>query len=127
MRDAKPVVMPRLKDTTKLLNAVLRVLPVIPMLWPRKKASAAPYVFGALGIAIAGGITAVMFFSPRTRNRTLGIAKDSYGKVLGQLEQLGIGERLGLSSGDPATTTASHSNGLGAETGGASHATPTTY
>lgn len=127
MRDAANVVMPRLKDTTKLFNTVLRALPVIPMLWPRKKASVAPYILGAMGIAIAGGITAVMFFSPRTRNRTLGIAKDSYGKVLGQLEQLGIGERLGLSSGDRSATAAAHSNGLAGETDAVSHASPTTY
>ena len=119
--------MPRLKDTTKLFNTVLRALPVIPMLWPRKKSSVFPYILGAVGVVIAGGITAVMFLSPRTRSRTLSVAKDSYGKVLGQLEQLAIGERLGLSGGGRTTSADSHSNGLAPETTGASHASPTTY
>ena len=117
----------RMKDTNKLLNNVLRALPAIPMLWPTKKTSVLPYILGAFGVAIVGGITAVMLFSPRTRNRTLGIAKDSYGKVRGQLGELAIAERLGLSGGDRMTTPDSSSNGLGLETTGTSHASSTTY
>ena len=117
----------RMKDTNKLVNNVLRALPAIPMLWPRKKASVVPYVLGAFGVAIVGGIAAVMIFSPRTRTRTLGIAKDSYGKVRGQLGQLAIGERLGLSGSDRTTTPDPYANGLGPETAGAGHASNTTF
>ena len=109
----------RMKDTNKLIKNVLRALPAIPYFAP-KKSSAVPYILGALGIAIVGGITAVMILSPRARNRTLGIAKDGYGKVRGQLGQLAIGERLGLSHEERATTPEAYSNGLGGENVGVS-------
>ena len=117
----------RIKDTTKLMNNVLRALPVIPMLWPRKKASVAPYVLGALGVAIAGGIAAVMFLSPRTRTRTLSIAKEGFGKVRGQLEELGIAERLGLALGDRTTTPEPYANGLAPESNGVTRASHSTF
>ena len=115
----------RMKDTNKLLNTVLLALPAIPLLWPKKKTSVAPYILGAVGVAIVGGITAVMILSPRTRNRTLSLAKDSYGKVRGQLGELALGERLGLTGGERATTSEPYANGLGPETTGASHASDT--
>jgi hypothetical protein len=117
----------RMKDTNKLIKNVLRALPAIPLLMPKKRASVLPYVLGALGVAIVGGITAVMILSPRTRNRTLGIAKDGYGKVRGQLGQLAIGERLGLSHEERSTTPDAYSNGLGAENTGASRTGNATY
>jgi hypothetical protein len=117
----------RMKDTNKLMKNVLRALPAIPMLWPRKKASVLPYILGAVGVAIAGGIAAVMILSPRTRTRTLGIAKESYGKVRGQLGELAIGERLGLSHGERTTTPDPYSNGLGHESDGAPHASNSTF
>ena len=82
-RDAHRQPMLRMKDTNKLIKNVLRALPAIPLIRRRRRASITPYILGALGIAIVGGITAVMLLSPRTRNRTLGMAKDSYGKVRG--------------------------------------------
>jgi hypothetical protein len=104
----------RMKDTNKLIKNILRALPAIPRI-RAKRPSVVPYILGAVGLAIVGGITAVMILSPRTRSRTLGIAKDSYGKVRGQLGQLGIGERLGLSHGDRGTMPDAYSNGLDVE------------
>ena len=106
----------RMKDTNKLLKNVLRALPAIPYLAP-KKTSVVPFVLGALGVAAIGGIAAVMIFSPRTRYRALDIAKDGYGKVLGQMDHLGISSKLGLASAERSTTPEAYSNGLGGDTG----------
>ncbi|HSO39529.1 MAG TPA: hypothetical protein VLT33_43685 [Labilithrix sp.] len=87
-----------MKETNKLFKNILRALPAIsaiPFLAP-KKTSVLPYVLGAVGVAVVGGIAAVMIFSPRTRYRALDIAKDGYGRVRGQLDELGVGEKLGL-------------------------------
>ena len=81
----------RMKDTNKLFKNVLRAIP----LFAPKKTSILPFVLGAIGVALAGGIAAVMVFSPRTRYRALDIAKDGIGKVRGQMDQLGISEKLG--------------------------------
>ena len=106
----------RMKDTTKLLNNVLRALPAIPFIAP-KKTSVVPFVLGAIGVAAIGGIAAVMIFSPRTRYRALDIAKDGYGKVRGQMDQLGISDKLGLTSGERNTTPGGYSNGLVSDAG----------
>ena len=109
----------RMKDTNKLFKNLLRALPAIPFLAP-KKTSIAPFVLGAIGVAIAGGIAAVMVFSPRTRYRALDIAKDGYGKVRGQLDSLGVSEKLGLSNEGRGTASGGYQNGLVTE-GGASY------
>jgi flagellar biosynthesis/type III secretory pathway M-ring protein FliF/YscJ len=110
----------RMKDTNKLLKNVLRALPAITATLPffaPKKTSVVPFVLGAIGVAAVGGIAAVMIFSPRTRYRALDIAKDGYGKVLGQMDQLGISEKLGLASGDRTKTPEPYANGLVHDTG----------
>ncbi len=112
----------RMKDTNKLIKNVLRALPVIQLRRQRRRDIAVSYLLGAIGVAIAGGIAAVMILSPRTRNRTLGMAREGYGKVRGQIEQLGIGERLGIARGERATTPEPYANGLGPESGGTRHA-----
>lgn len=111
----------RMKDTNKLLKTVLRALPVIPFIAP-KKTSLVPLVLGAIGVAAIGGIAAVMIFSPRTRDRALGIAKDGYGKVRGQIDHLGVAGKLGMPKGEHATPDA-YSNGLGGDVG-ASYSNP---
>lgn len=116
----------RMKDTRKLIKNIVRALPAIPVINPRRS-SVVPYILGAVGLAIVGGITAVMIMSPRTRDRTLGIARDGYGKVRGQLGQLGIGERLGLSHGERAAMPEAYSNGLGVEGAGSGRGTNATY
>jgi flagellar biosynthesis/type III secretory pathway M-ring protein FliF/YscJ len=111
----------RMKDTNKLIKNVLRALPAIPFIAPKKTSSVLPFVLGALGVAVAGGIAAVMVFSPRTRYRALDIAKDGYGKVKGQLDQLGISEKLGMSHAERNTTPGGYSNGLVNENAGSSY------
>jgi len=106
----------RMKDTNKLLKTVLRALPALPFIAP-KKTSVLPFVLGAIGVAAIGGIAAVMIFSPRTRYRALDIAKDGYGKVLGQMDQLGMAGKLGLSSAERSTSPDAYSNGLVGDTG----------
>jgi len=72
-----------------VLNGVLAAAPAIPYLTKRRATiSVASYVLGGLGIALVSGIAAVMFLSPRTRTRALGVAKDTYGKVNGKIGQL---------------------------------------
>ncbi len=112
MGDATAVAMIRMKDTNKLIKNVLRALPALPYFAP-KKTSIFPFVLGAIGVAVAGGIAAVMVFSPRTRYRALDIAKDGYGKVKGQMDQLGFSEKLGL--GERHTNPEPYANGLGSE------------
>jgi len=104
-RDAATRPMLRMKDTNKLIKNVLRALPALPFFAP-KKTSIAPFVLGAIGAAVIGGIAAVMIFSPRVRYRALDVAKDGYGKVKGQIDQLGLAEKLGMSqeAGERATS-----------------------
>ena len=64
------------------LRGVLAAVPAIPyVMRSRRQPSVAAYVIGGLGFAVLGGLAALMFFSPRTRNRALNAAKDTYGKV----------------------------------------------
>lgn len=112
-----------MKDTNKLLKNVLRALPAIsaiPFFAP-KKTSMLPYVLGVFGVAVVGGIAAVMVLSPRTRYRALDIAKDGYGKVRGQLDQLGISEKLGIGGDASISPQTGHANGLGVD--GSSYST----
>lgn len=106
----------RMKDTNKLIKNVLRAATAIsiPYFAPKKTSSILPFVLGAVGVAVAGGIAAVMVFSPRTRYRALDIAKDGYGKVKGQMDQYGISEKLGIANGagDRNTAPQAYSNGL---------------
>jgi hypothetical protein len=109
--DAASHAMISMKDTNKLLKNVIRALPAIPYFAP-KKTSLFPFILGAIGVAVAGGIAAVMVFSPKTRYRALDIAKDGYGKVKGQMDDLGISEKLGLDGAGERNTTPEYSNGL---------------
>lgn len=105
----------RMKDTNKLFKNVLRALPAIPFIAP-KKTSIAPFVIGVIGAAVVGGIAAVMVFSPRTRYRALDVAKEGYDRVRGQLDQLGVSEKLGISR-ERSTMPEPYSNGLVGESG----------
>ncbi|MBS2019958.1 MAG: hypothetical protein JST00_44250 [Deltaproteobacteria bacterium] len=104
------------KTTNKVIRNVTRAMPKalagvsIPFV-ARKRTSVLPYVLGAIGVAIAGGIAAVMIMSPRARHRALDVAKDGYGKVKGQA--IGITEKIGLAHGD--TEKQAYSNGLSPE------------
>jgi hypothetical protein len=105
------------KDTKKLFKNVLRALPAIPFIMPRRRVSIIPIVLGAVGVAVISGIAAVMLFSPRTRYRALDIAKDGYGKVKGQIDHLGWATKHAV-QGERTTSPEGFSNGLVGERGG---------
>jgi hypothetical protein len=73
---------------TKVLKTVIAAAPAIPYLYPRRRSNLGAYILGGVGFALAGGLAALMFFSPRTRTRALGVAKDTYGKVNGKITDL---------------------------------------
>ena len=100
-------------DTNKLLKNFLRAIPAVTAIssFPflaRRRESVLPYVLGGIAVAALGGVAAILAFSPRTRYRALDIAKDGYGKVRGQLDEMGISEKLGLEEQKPQA----YSNGL---------------
>ena len=81
------------KITTKKINRVLEgvvaAMPVIPyIMGARRRTPVTAYVLGGIGFAVAGGIAALMFFSPRTRYKALNVAKDTYGKVNDKISHL---------------------------------------
>jgi flagellar biosynthesis/type III secretory pathway M-ring protein FliF/YscJ len=80
----------------RMIKNALRAMPEIPYINERRSSAVLPFVLGALGVAVIGGIAALMVFSPRTRHRALGAAKDAYGKVQDQLGRSRIGEKLGV-------------------------------
>jgi hypothetical protein len=102
----------RNNDPQKLVRKLLRAMPEIPYVTP-KRTSIAPWVLGVLGVAIVGGITAAMILSPRTRYRTLDIARSGFGKMRGQR---GVTEKLGT-GGARTMATEPSANGLGGESG----------
>ncbi|HVH40977.1 MAG TPA: hypothetical protein VM925_01500 [Labilithrix sp.] len=72
-----------------VLKSVVAALPAIPYIMKsRQRTSITAYVLGGVGFAIAGGLAALMFFSPRTRTRALSVAKDTYGKVNDKISHL---------------------------------------
>lgn len=102
------------KTTNKVIKNVTRAMAgiSIPYIASKKKTSVLPFVLGAIGVAVAGGIAAVMIMSPRTRHRALDVAKDGYGKVRGQLDALGVSEKIGLKHDNVKQP---YSNGLSPE------------
>jgi hypothetical protein len=70
------------RNVNRMLKVLLGAMPAIPyVMRSRRRTPIGAYVLGGLGIAVAGGLTALMFFSPRTRSRALHAAKDTYEKV----------------------------------------------
>lgn len=74
----------------------------------RKSSSALPMVLGAIGVAIASGLAAVLIFSPRTRTRALDVAKGTASKIQGQIAHVGIGQ--GKPQTQPNGLSESHKN-----------------
>ncbi|HEY8075125.1 MAG TPA: hypothetical protein VIF62_13470 [Labilithrix sp.] len=81
-----------IKNSKKLIRKTLRNMPELPFEIPffARRTPVIPYVLGGIGVALMGAIAAVMIFSPRTRYRALGVAKDAYGKVQGKLDSMGV-------------------------------------
>jgi hypothetical protein len=86
-------------DPKKLIKSALRAMPDNRFIARRRRSTIVPLILGAIGVAVFGGIAAVMIFSPRTRHRALGMAKDRYGRVRGQIGQMDVPGKLGLRKG----------------------------
>lgn len=69
----------------------------------RQRPSVAAYVLGGIAFAVAGGLVALMFFSPRTRHRALHAAKGTYGKVNEKFNRLRTGRTRGTQEEVPAS------------------------
>lgn len=90
------------KKIKKVLSGVISALPAaVPyVMRSRRQSSIAAYVLGGIGVAVVGGLAAVMFLSPRTRTRALTAAKDTYGKVNEKIGHLRSHESaIGMSNG----------------------------
>ena len=109
----RPTAMNSIKDSKKLIRKALRNMPKLPFEVPflARRTSVMPYVLGGIGVALMGAIAAVMIFSPRTRYRALGAAKDAYGKVQGKLDDMGVhigmnnAGKNGMSTPEPYATS----------------------
>lgn len=67
------------KYVKHLIAAAPAAIPFI--MRSRRRTPIGSYILGGLGLAVVGGLAAVMMLSPRTRNRALVAAKDTMGKV----------------------------------------------
>ena len=77
------------KKVNRILKGVIGALPAVSyMTRSRRRTPVAAYVLGGIGVAIAGGMAALMLFSPRTRTRALTAAKDTYGKLSNKVGHL---------------------------------------
>lgn len=72
-----------------LVRGVITAMPAIPYIMkPRRRQTIAGYLLTGLGIAVVGGLTALMVFSPRSRHRALDAAKGTYGKMNEKISRL---------------------------------------
>jgi len=76
------------KNVNTVIKGLVAAMPAIPYIMKPRRTSVTAYVIGGLGFAVAGGLAALMFFSPRTRTRALTAAKDTYSKVNDKISHL---------------------------------------
>ncbi|HVJ88367.1 MAG TPA: hypothetical protein VM580_01100 [Labilithrix sp.] len=77
------------KKVNRIFRGVIKGLPVMSYITrSRHRNAVSAYMIGGIGLAIAGGIAALMLLSPRTRHRALSAAKDTYGKVSNKVGHL---------------------------------------
>lgn len=76
------------KNLNSVLKGVIAAMPAIPYIMKPKKTPIAAYVIGGVSFAIAGGLAALFFFSPKTRTKALTAAKDGYSKVSDKISHL---------------------------------------
>lgn len=94
MADAIAIVMTTKKKISQVLKGIAAAMPALPYIMKsRQRTSMAAYVLGGLGIAVVGGIAALMLFSPRARTKALGAAKHTYGKVNDKLRHVRSSDR----------------------------------
>jgi hypothetical protein len=82
-----------MKISKRKVNALVRgaiaAMPAIPYIMKsRRRRSVAAYVLSTLGIAVVGGLAALMVMSPRTRHRAMDAAKGTYGKMNEKISRL---------------------------------------
>ena len=75
------------KSINKVLKGAIAAMPAIPYITKRRSSMVLPLVLSGLGVALMGGMAAVMFLSPRTRYRAMDMAKNTYGKINTQIGQ----------------------------------------
>lgn len=99
-----------MKDSRKLLRTAIRLIPEIPYV-NKKQSNVLPFVLGGAAVVLAGGIAALFIFSPRTRTRALGAAKDAYGTVQEKIGETPLGQRVGLGPKDKQNGLSDQKNG----------------
>lgn len=97
------------KSFNKVLKGAIAAMPAIPYFTKRRSSIVMPLVLGGIGVALMGGMAAVMFLSPRTRYRAMDMAKNTYGKIN---EQIGNLAHLKSKGSEDATASNGLSNGL---------------
>ena len=73
------------KNLDKIFKGAIAAMPAIPYITKRRSSMVLPLVLGGIGVALMGGMAAVMFLSPRTRYRAMDMAKNTYGKLESQI------------------------------------------
>jgi hypothetical protein len=76
------------KNLNSVLKGVIAAMPAIPYIMRPKKTPIAAYIIGGVSFAVAGGLAALFFFSPKTRTKALTAAKDGYSKVSDKISHL---------------------------------------
>ena len=97
------------KNINKVLKGAIAAMPAIPYITKRRSSMVLPLVLGGIGVALMGGMAAVMFLSPRTRYRAMDMAKNTYGKIN---EQIGNLTQLASKSAEGHASNGHVSNGL---------------
>lgn len=66
----------------RVLKGLIGAMPAIPYIMrSRRRTPVAAYVLAGVGVAVIGGIAALMYLSPRTRTRALNAARGTYDRV----------------------------------------------
>lgn len=76
------------KTVNQFLKGMIAAAPAIPFVMSKRKTPIAAYVLGGVGIALAGGIAALLVFSPKTRTKALSAAKNTYSKAEDKISHL---------------------------------------
>src|SRR6187200_2791114 len=88
MGDALLRAMMSKKALRKVWKQRTAAMPAIPYITKRRSGMVLSLVLGGIGVALMGGMAAVMILSPRTRYRALDMAKNTYDKVGSQIMHL---------------------------------------
>lgn len=81
-----------------LRNTLSNIESSVPFM-ARRRSMVVPYVLGGIGVALVSAVAATMYFSPRTRNRALATAKDTYGKINTRIAHLTHKNETPISNG----------------------------